>query len=230
MAQTAVIEIVDFDLQMALAGTPVTLLQAIPEVGIDMSTQTGLISKSGSFYALQINGNKYLLNEKGVVAKGTSVGTQAHNVEAQMITTYGTEQGMTRGVGLGVRDLGVVSNLEPRDQFAILAMETMITHLDHPESVNDSTILLFSRAAYRWAQGMMIVAADNRSTVPVVEDTSVEVDQQSLNSNTEKLLNNIVDAVNKLTAQIKNKVAIANSTSGDLETKVTGSVEVTYPE
>lgn len=102
---TATISLVDFNLADALSGTPVTLLQAIPEGDIDMSTQTGLISKSGSLYELQINGNKYLLNEKGVVAKGTSVGTQAYNVEAQMITTYGTAQGMTRGVGLGVRDL-----------------------------------------------------------------------------------------------------------------------------
>lgn len=103
----------------------------------------------------------------------------------------------------------------------------MITHLDHPESVNDSTILLFSRAAYRWAQGMMIVAADNRATVPVVEDTSVEVDQQSLNSNTEKLLNNIVDALNKLTAQIKSKVAVDGSVEVSGEVEVSGSINVT---
>jgi len=229
MAATADITIESFNLQEALEGTPVTL-ESINGVITDMNTQTGILQKDHAMYRVVINGVLYQLNKDGVVAKGTSAGTQANLVKAAMITTYGGRQGQTRSATTGYHDLGYVAALEPRDHFAMSALAIMMEKLEGLEKVNDSTILLYCRAAYRWAQGMMIVAADMREQVEDEPTEEVGVDPEALTENIEKLLYNIHAALKEGVAingtDRLGAPAVKTAIDGEVQVSLSGTPEV----
>lgn len=204
MAETAQFYIKPFNLSRALSGIPVTFENIsgdTPVVNFDIFSKTGLLMKvDRASYEVTINSITYKINPEGQTINS---GQQLNLVEAAMATTYGTSQSMTRGAGDGLVDPGNVSNLEPRDEFALAALQTMMGNIAHAESVNDSTILLCARAAYRWAQGMMIAAADAHagSSSDGGGSSSVDVDVTG-GTNSEKLLNNIVASLDKMTEKL----------------------------
>lgn len=200
MAATATYTTAAFDLDRALGGTPVTFLTSIASY-TDFEAGTGMLRQERLDYSVTIDGTKYHITRDGTTIDGLR---QLYLAEAVMTTTYGTEQEMTRGAGAGLSDPGAVSTLEPRDQFAIVALQSMMNKLQHAECANDSTIIMFTRASYRWAQGMMIAAADaHAGTSGSGGDTaSVDVDVSG-GTTSEKLLNNIVASLKNLTDEIK---------------------------
>lgn len=237
MASTAsyTVNLTSFDMQQALGGVPVTLETSVTESNFKSSVgqvtyEKGANGGINAPYRVIFNADSginktYWANEDGIVRKGPDhIGGQLHLVTSLMETTYGTEQDITRGTDSGYKDYADLSNMEPRDQFAIQVLNALITKLDRPESVNDSTILLYSRAAYRWAQGMMIASADARAEVPDEEpsgDTqSLPVDV-STGTNTEKLLNNIIASIDGLKAQSQTNTASNTTAITQLKTAIT---------
>lgn len=163
-------------------------------------SQTGVLERNGSRYEVVIQGYKLLVDETGTVYASVPAGSSyvGHplkilNAEMQQnsavggaITRSEAEAGHTQEVNL--------TSMEPRDQFAVQALNAMLIHADHPESFDDAKMLFYSRSAYRWAQAMMIAAADSRhgqSTDP--NPPAVSVNPDDLQSNTEKLLYNMAD-------------------------------------
>lgn len=184
-----------------------------------MNTQTGILRKEADSCEVTINNVTYRINKRG---KDYATGAQLFLVEASMVTTYGGRQGQTRGAAPAMHDLGYIAALEPRDHFAICALTAMMEKMGAAEKVNDATILLYCRAAYRWAQGMMIVSADMREQVSDDPSTEVEVDPEALTENVEKLLYNIH-------AALKEGVAINGTDKLDapaVQTKITEMPQV----
>ena len=92
-----------------------------------------------------------------------------------------------------------VDSLNARDEFALQVLKVMIGKMDDPASVSNSVMYYYCDAAYRWASNMMVLAAGTRSSVEQSEDAKIEV--QSLESNADKLLNNILNTLDDLKDQ-----------------------------
>lgn len=245
MALTITYKITPFNLTKALQGTPVTLAaETSGTTDFDVKTQAGILTTTAvnGRYLITVNNVLYEVNAYGE-SMNVSPSVQFHMVESTLPTSYGTSQTMTRGVSTDESDVADLSSMEPRDQFAIHAMNAMIRNIEHPENANDATIMLYSKAAYRWAQGMMIASADARTAAKKdeggggggEEETTrgVAVDITSA-SVSEKLLNNIVASLDKLAQQINtsmtdsktqsttNTTALKNAI-GDVKTALTAS-------
>jgi len=187
-----------FNLQDALSGTLVGFRQ----------TNEYDLSKTGVFerydaegyppYRVMMDGLTLRLNKEGVVlmSQPTSayIGQTLQMVRAEMGQYGAVGRSLTRSSGSsgeGHNNVAVLANIEPRDQFAVQVLNAILIHTDHPESFDDAKCLMYSRAAYRWAQAMMIAAADSRDGESTTQSTAVDVNSGDLQSNTEKLLYNI---------------------------------------
>lgn len=242
MAETAKYIWSAFDFTVATNGTRVGFQQADDN---DIS-QTGILVKDVSFalasHKVIIDGMTLWINNFGNVVKtipdSEKVGMTVRMVSCEMKTTYGTQQGITRGLSEGSESVATLSSMEPRDQFALSAMQAIMRTIPEPQSLDDANILFMCRASYRWAQGMMIASADARaerkkSTKDEEGDeesktgtTRSEVDTSS-GTDTEKLLSNLVSAIDDLTKQTKENnnallkmtLKIDNAKDGDEDKK-----------
>jgi hypothetical protein len=125
-----------------------------------------------------------------------TVPTEGSVIESSSTTTYtrgddGYEPSPQPGEALGNI---LIDSLKPRDQFAVQALRGILARIDHPEALSINEMNYYCNAAYQWAANMMKVAADSRERI---EDErtpesgeEVQIDGE-LESNTEKLLNNI---------------------------------------
>lgn len=206
-----------------LVGFPVT------SKPYDLSN-TGTLVGPGPIYTLKFGGYTLKVLENGTVNKVTPVnddwlGQTLYMVTAVMGSDGAVGDRISRAAGTpGASDaIAVLNNIEPRDQFAVQALNAMLIHTDHPETFDDAKCLMYSRAAYRWAQAMMIAAADSREGQSAAPSTGVTVDTGDLQSNTEKLLFNIGE-------YMKDGIAIKGSTllgASPVKTKVSGLESIT---
>lgn len=220
MAETAKYIWSAFDFTVATNGTRVGFQQADDN---DIS-QTGLLVKDVSFalasHKVIIDGMTLWINNFGNVVKtipdSEKVGMTVRMVSCEMKTTYGTQQGITRAPseGIDAETTADISSLEPRDQFALCAMQAIMRTIPEPQSLDDANILFMCQASYRWAQGMMIAAADARATVEKIAGSRapevdggegqekklgyLDVNTNQITSLTDKLLYNIGIAVDNL--------------------------------
>ena len=222
MAETATYSWSSFNEEVAKVGVRV----GIRQTDVNDLSVTGLLSSSSIYatYKTVIDGKTLYINNFGVIVKCVPEDAKLLNKTVQILTceiktTYGTEQGITRGISDDSESVATLSSMEPRDQFAIYAMQAIMQTLgDNPAELDDANILFNCRAAYRWAQGMMIAAADARAERKKKSDEgggdSGEDEEQeetttrstvdtSQGTDTEKLLGNIVASVDDLTKQMK---------------------------
>lgn len=213
-----------FNLQDALAGTLVGFKKTN---NWDLS-ETGLLKYVGSKYMVVINGHNLEISSSGAILNSTPSGYSGtlQMVTASMGSTGAVGTDITRSSGEsgdGHNAIAVLNNIEPRDQFAVQVLNAMLINADHPESFDDAKCLMFSRAAYRWAQAMMIAAADSREGESTEPSTAVNVNSGDLQSNTEKLLYNIGE-------YLKNGVTVKGTTAEGtvpVQTKITEMPNVT---
>ena len=174
-------------------------------------------------YTLRVNGINYTFNYAGLPANaaartapnvGSSTGNswrlylgenQATIVDAG-VDVIGTTSGeITRGsydpdaVEYGDPTNVVVDNMSPRDQFAAQALRGMMSHIEDPSSLSNSEMQLYCDAAYQWAANMMTAAANSRVAVSdsTASSTAEATEVGTLDNNTEKLLNNIIVALER---------------------------------
>lgn len=213
-------------------------------------SMTGILKSSKRFttYQTVIDGKTLYINNLGVVMKSVPEDASLANktvqiVTCEMKTSYGNQQGITRGVSEDSETVATLSSMEPRDQFALYAMQAIMRSLDEPAEMDDANILFNCRAAYRWAQGMMIASADARAEKKKSTDeggeggsgddsgqqsgTTRSTVDTSGGTDTEKLLGNLVSAVDDLTKQTKaNSEAMLKATLKiDNATTTTGEGE-----
>ena len=247
MAETATYTWSSFNVDDADNGVRVGFQQTEAN---DLS-KTGVVAKNTTYkdttHKVVIDGISLFLNPDGLVKhsypSSSYVNQTVQMVTCEMKTSYGNQQAITRGVSSDSEEVATLSSMEPRDQFAIHAMQAIISRLDaNPAEMDDANILFNCRAAYRWAQGMMIASADARAEKKKSTDdgggdsgddsgessgTTRSVVDTSGGTDTEKLLGNLVTAIDDLTKQTKaNNEAILKATLKiDNATETTGEGE-----
>jgi hypothetical protein len=230
----------DFNLNDALNGMLVGF--PIPNSEYDL-TQTGILVKDEKItnppYWVSICGVMLRVNSKGKVLSSVPSSDYIGKT-LQMVTLNMGENGaiggdVTRSSGSGgAEGYSEVVNLtavEPRDQFAINILTALINKAQSPETFSDATMMHYSRLAYRFAQAMMIAAADSRYGTYEGgggEAQRSEVDVTS-GSNTEKLLDNITKSVDDLTKQLKSNQTEITKISTAISTALSGTLKIDNP-
>lgn len=210
-----------YDINVVSTGTLVGIHQQGKDYDLSM---TGCLRLVGNVYKVTINGHDLELDQDGKVVRCTPQSQDYYDKTLMMVTATmdaSTAIGgaMTRSNPdpvSGYTEEVTLTVMEPRDNFAVQTLNAMLIHADHPETFNDAKMLYYARAAYKWAQAMMIAAADSRhGSSESQSQQTVDINTNNLQSNTEQLLYNIGQ-------YLKTGVAIK-----DLE-KVTDSYEVPF--
>lgn len=208
-----------FNLSDALNGALVGMPTGAPQPGgtssediTDISKVAGNLSKTdvNSRYKLVINGKTAVLDAEGTVVSSIpsgsyTQGTQMYIATAVITSTVGTTVTRSEGSETEYDDQVTLSVMEPRDEFAIRILSSMLVHAGKPETFDDANIRMFSNAAYRWAQGMMDAAANTRHGHSSGQSQDmITINSNDMQSNTEKLLYNIAVALDKTGIAVRN--------------------------
>lgn len=125
-----------------------------------------------------------------------------------------------------------VNSLVPIDQFAIAIIGSMLVNIKGSDTLSDAKILNLCNIAYKYAKGMIAISVNMRkanATGTSSGDTQ-KVDASDLQSTSEKLLNNIVASVDKLTTQIKtNDTNAAERYNNGVKVTQQGTVKIDNP-
>ena len=125
-----------------------------------------------------------------------------------------------------------VNSLVPIDQFAISIIGSMLVNIKNADTLSDAKILNLCSIAYKYAKGMIAISINMRkaNTTGTSNDGAQEVDVADLQSTSEKLLNNIVASVDKLTKQIKtNDTNAAERYNNGIKVTQQGTVKIDNP-
>lgn len=177
------------------------------------------------------NADKYYLYIGKTIITPQAVGN-AIDVSYKSSTTR-SATGIITTYDFGTGSTVMVDQLNARDAFAMQALQGIMEHIDRPDAVTDSEMDFYSTQAYKWAANMMMAAAQARSELkdgeggetPEVQDTE-SVTVGALEGNTEKLLNNIVAALEKT----DEKEALTTGEGENAETTTIFSERVSIPK
>lgn len=217
-----------FNLTSALAGTLVGFQQTDD---YDLSCTGVLQYNPRGYNEVTIKGHTLRVEADGTISYCVPSNEEFEAGTLKMVTATMGDTGSVGGAvtrssgssGTGHDNVAILTNIEPRDQFAVQVLNAMLIHAKHPEAFDDAKMLSYSRAAYRWAQAMMIAAADSREGQSTEPSTAVDVNLGDLQSNTEKLLYNIGE-------YLKNGVTVKGTTANGtvpVQTKITEMPNVT---
>lgn len=212
-----------FNLDAALQGALVGIQNT--EDSTDIRKTGHLVKATGrTTYSIYFGSTLAYVDEQGIIVEcisNPSLVKQALKiVTSSIVVTQGTSMPTTRAAGEEVNDVTTLASLEIRDQFAIQILNGMLSHLDAAHNYDDANIMSVCTAAYKWAQGMMQASADSRVLKKTESgggesgggsggsgeegsgSTRAPVDTSN-GTDTEKLLGNLVDAVDSLTKETK---------------------------
>ena len=175
--------------------------------------------KSSNSIVVTIDSVQYIFDSQGnptsknAITKGYKIKMAASLVEANTTGTVGaTSAAFTRSVDAETGDVTytpseildktyeiTIDNLNARDQFALQALHTIMEKIPNPDELSKDEITHYCEASYLWASYMMVESSKARA---VIEDADASDNTKTetvgyLESNTEKLLNNIVAAIER---------------------------------
>lgn len=124
-----------------------------------------------------------------------------------------------------------VNSLVPIDQFAIAIIGSMLVNIKDADTLSDAKILNLCSIAYKYAKGMIAISVNMRkANATGTSGGTQKVDAYDLQSTSEKLLNNIVASVDKLTTQIKtNDTNAAERYNNGIKVTQQGTVKIDNP-
>lgn len=124
-----------------------------------------------------------------------------------------------------------VNSLVPIDQFAIAIIGSMLVNIKGSDTLSDAKILNLCNIAYKYAKGMIAISVNMRkANATGTSGSTQKVDVSDLQSTSEKLLNNIVASVDKLTTQIKtNDTNAAARYNNGIKVTQQGIVKINNP-
>jgi len=159
-------------------------------------------SEGNGEYPVSIRGYKLMM---GTVADSPTLAGNMSKSSTTTTTITTRADGTVTKTDYSKSSNVLIDNLNARDEFAIHALRELLCHIPDPSAVSDSEMNFYCDKAYRWAANMMSASANARGTFTNedAKDNSTsntdkaDVPATSLTSNTEKLLNNIVAALEK---------------------------------
>ena len=216
-----------------------TKANVLNNTGILYKDKTGKGGGTEVFYS-DINGTRYYWD-----AQGTCLNIQNPNYNAVVINnSFSNDSDENASVidsdGDDTGNTASVKTLNARDSFALSALAALIDK--HPEPINTeaSTINLLAKRAYEYATAMMFTSAQLRAQdeESSQSDAHVDIDTNSLNNVSDKLLNNIavaLEGINSAGVKVKNPLNTTNNTKDPLAIEGgggsgggTSEVEVTF--
>lgn len=214
MATSTTITLLPFDENKALNGA---LLAFSSGGAVKDYVFNFKLANTGSYvtrYSGEVNKTTYYFNKDGECSDGNSA-HQLYIVDAEFSDTKGTAA--TRFEG-GVEESIYVDILQPREQFAIAALQGILSKIDNPLNLSNSQISYVAELSFKIAQSMMSTAADYRAaTKPEETPPAVDVDINNVTSTTDKLLYNLSQSLSGMQTSLKD---IKNSMTGDKAQKV----------
>lgn len=171
----------------------------------DGNLVTGTLKKTSSAdrFTMDVNGVTLTFDSDGNCLTGGYEDVKLKDVNATIsVDPSATQTRASDGAEVSV------NSLVPIDQFAIGIIGAFLYHIQDIESLTDARILNLCEIAYKWAKGMIAVSVNMRKanatgTTTSDDASSVKVDSSDLQTASEKLLNNVVASLDKLTAQVK---------------------------
>lgn len=181
----------------------------------------GLCRKTpGGSFVFTVDGISYTFNDKGIgvtqesspykLVMGTIVNEAAASGNAiATSTTSHTTRDASGDTTEVTEEAGqsVVDSLNARDTFALQALHGLFNNMgEDPATVSSSVMTHYCEQAYKWAASMMLVAANSRASFTDAQagGTVTPSESVSLETNTDKLLNNIIVAIETLSDTIVN--------------------------
>jgi len=200
-----------FTVSKALKGITLASVKQIVEEG---ETRDELLSVenfrqiSSDKFSAVVDGVEHFFDNAGkCVDAPDTVGDLAFVSSDIQKSTQNTADADNTGTSETLKTTATISSLSPRDYFAQEIMNAFMKGINNPFSLSDADIYKYTTLSYKIAQSMINVAAFNRKGDPQSgsTDSSAEVviDKATLNGNTEKLLNNIVAALDKTNGSIE---------------------------
>lgn len=242
MATATKIQLVEFNKNKALRGATIAfssngqLSGEVSDYILDFRLND--MSSMSERYAgqSQKGGQEYYFSDNGVCSDNNEL----HNlfiVDAKIVTTLGTV--VTKGEA-GVEENINIDVLQPREYFAMYALQGILTKIDNPLALDDGQIDLISGTAFKIAQSMMSTAADCRAATQTdPPPASVDIDINNVTSTTDKLLYNMSQAIVGMQESLKSikdtmsgqgdrvqKIDISSISTGEIPIKVTDELPV----
>ena len=157
--------------------------------------------KDGVGYSYVLNKKRYTCTPNGIPM--SDGGHQLYMVDFVIEETRGTAA--SRGDAEGNEEIVDISALQPREQFALAAMQVILGKLEDPLHADDFTISLLTEQSFKVAQAMMTKAAKVRAETetPPEEDEAIDIDPTTITSTTDKILYNIQDFFKKQVEETK---------------------------
>lgn len=150
--------------------------------------------RSGIAKSTNATGKKLMM-----AAVNNSISTTGNTVDAASSgSTTRSSDGDTTTVVENVQR--VVDSLNARDNFALQALHGIFNNMKKdPATLSDNEMVYYCQQAYQWAANMMTVAASSRAKLndTTATDITEPVEVGSFETNTEKLLNNIIFALER---------------------------------
>lgn len=150
----------------------------------------------------QSEGYKLLL---GIAQVNLSVSGSASKSNNTTITTRGNDGSISTKIDYSKSSDVLIETLNARDEFALSALRELLSHTDDPSEMSNSEMNYYCNAAYRWAANMMAASADARGSFTQENSgsssssttTRADVPSNTLISDTDKLLNNILNTLER---------------------------------
>ena len=169
-----------FDIESALNGTLVGVGGSTTPDDISKVAGKLSVTTTSNKYKVVIDGKTAIVDKEGNLLSCTPAGSFVASQKFKLATTTLTEtvgNSITRSRGQvpGHTNTAVISQLEARDHFAVQILNAMLMNAGNPVEFDDANIALYTRSAYRWAEGMMQAAANAREGQSTTPSTKVEV-------------------------------------------------------
>lgn len=202
------------------------------------------INDPTAVWKANMNGKDYTFDRNGGIVSPASEATTTASLygvlsDGDIDPTQSTSR--TRGASAqGEANTVSITTMTPKDHFACEALNALIMRHPNPLSMNDGQIALLAAKAYKIASAMAKEAYGSRQNDKDSSDEQgtayVEVDETSLQTNTERILYNLNESVKAQTTTLKNTglkvsnidkvdfdgtptVLIGNTTSSPVNTK-----------
>ena len=208
MATSTTISLKEFNLQEALAGSTLAFSSNGTTGGVveRYVLDFGLNNKSSEKekYKGRVGNTTYYFNSSGEESSGNSL-NKLFIVSADIAITEGTVatkggEGSSENIGIDI--------LQPREQFAIAALQGILYNIKEPLLLDNGKISIIADMAFRIAQSMMNTAADYRAATQSGSPESVDVDINNVTSTTDKILYNMSKDINKISNTLGNSARV----------------------
>ena len=210
----------EFNLEDALAGGKIVFVNN-PTESIDKIEERHITdyveyfkatdsTNKASRYQGTVGNTTYFFDEKGRPSDNIPE-HRLFSVDAQIKTSQGTVA--TKGDSTSGTEVNIVA-LQPREQFAMAAMQGILQNISSPLLMSNALILDLVNTSFNIANAMMQKAADVRAELEGDQNTNpdreeeIKVNPKELTNDTDKILYNLNENMYKLVDKSTKGIAI----------------------